>query len=119
MKILAILASLLVAPSVFADWGDATGGSTPSVPQVCIFNQTPYSVELAINGQRLYVSPQYSTRIPSYTAGAVLLQMNTRQLSGPYSNPIWTQTYVNPAYYGCGSENSVSIFLYGDTLGFR
>lgn len=119
MKVFAALfASLLVAGSASADWSTSTGG-TPSVPQVCVANTTPYSVDVSVNGQSFYVGPHYTTRVPSYQNGAVLIQMNTRQLSGPYSNPIWAQTYVYPAYYGCGSQNSVSIFLYGNVLGFN
>lgn len=118
MKIAIVLASLLAVGSASADWADATGGS-PSYPQICISNETPYSVDISINGQRMYISPSYMTRIQSYQNGPSLVQLNTRQLAGPYANPIWTQTYVNPAYYGCGSQNTVSVFLYGDTLGLR
>jgi hypothetical protein len=119
MKLVAALfASLLIVNAASADWSTSTGG-TPSVPQVCIANSTPYSVDVSVNGQRLYVSPHYTTRVPSYQSGALLVQMNTRQLSGPYSNPIWAQTYVYPAYYGCGSQNTVSIYIYGNVLGFN
>jgi hypothetical protein len=119
MKVLsALFVSMLFATAASADWSTSTGGA-PSVPQVCISNTSPYSVDVSVNGQRFYVGPHYTTRVPSYQSGAVLIQMNTRQLSGPYSNPIWAQTYVYPAYYGCGSQNSVSIFLYGNVLGFN
>jgi hypothetical protein len=118
MKRALVLASLLAAGSASADWADATGGS-PAYPQICIFNETPYSVDVAVNGQRMYVGPSYTTRIQSYQNGPSLVQLNTRQLSGPYANPIWAQAYVNPAYYGCTSQNSISIFLYGNVLGLR
>jgi hypothetical protein len=101
-----------------ADWDTATGGS-PSVPQICLSNGTPYSIDVSVNGQRFYVGPHYTTRVPSYQSGALLVQMNTRQLSGPYNHPIWAQTYVYPAYYGCGHQNTVNIYLYGNVLGFN
>lgn len=118
MKMLAMLVAGLFVASASADWATSTGGS-PSVPQVCIANSTPYSVTVFVNGQSFYVSPYYTARVPSYQSGAVLMQMNTRQLSGPHNNPVWAQTYVYPAYYGCGSQNSVDIFLYGNVLGFN
>lgn len=118
MKRVLVLASLLAVGSASADWADSTG-TGPSYPQTCIYNQTPYNIDVSVNGQRMYVGPSYTTRIQSYQNGPTLVQLNTRQLAGPYANPIWTQTYVNPAYYGCGSQNTVSIFLYGDVLGLR
>lgn len=118
MKTALVLASVLAVGTASADWSDATGG-TPSYPQICVYNSTPFSVYIAINGQNMYVSPSYTTRMQSYQNGPTLVQLNTRQLSGPYGQPIWTQTYVNPAYYGCGSQNTVSIFIYGNTLGLR
>lgn len=118
MKIALAIASLLAVGTASADWADATGGS-PAYPRICIQNETPYSVDVAVNGQRMYVSPTYVTQIQSYQNGASLIQLNTRQLAGPYANPIWTQAYVSPSYYGCNSQNTVSIFLYGDVLGLR
>ena len=114
----ASLLSLAIVSSASADWASSTG-STPSVPKICIANTTPYAVDVSVNGQRVYVSPYFTTRIPSYQSGAMLVQMNTRQLSGPYSNPIWAQTYVYPAYYGCAPSNSVSVYIYGNVLGFN
>lgn len=116
-----LLVSSLVAlfsNVALADWSSSTG-SSPSVPQICVANGTPYSINVSVNGQRFYVGPHYTTRVPSYENNALLVQMNTRQLSGPYSNPIWAQTYVYPAYYGCGHQNTVNIYLYGNVLGFN
>jgi len=118
MKFALVFASVLSVGSASADWADATGGS-PSYPQICIYNQTPYSIDVSVNGQRMYVGPSYTTRIQSYQNGPSLVQLNTRQLAGPYVNPIWTQAYVNAAYYGCGSQNTVTIDLYGNTLVLR
>jgi hypothetical protein len=108
----------LISTVAHADWATSTGG-TPSVPQICVANSTPYSINVSVNGQRFYVGPHYTTRVPSYENNALLVQMNTRQLSGPYNNPIWAQTYVYPAYYGCGHQNTVNIYLYGNVLGFN
>lgn len=109
---------VLLSPAALADWATSTGGS-PSVAQICVANSTPYSINVTVNGQRFYVGPHYTTRVPSYDNNALLVQMNTRQLSGPYHNPIWAQTYVYPAYYGCGHQNTVNIYLYGNVLGFN
>lgn len=118
MKFALILASLFFVSAASADWSSSTGPA-PSYPQVCVYNETQNGIEISIDGQRMYLAPFYTTRVRSYQSGPSLVQLNTRQLLGPRAFPIWTQAYVNPAYYVCGADNSVSIFAYGDTLGMR
>jgi len=118
MKIALSLVSMMVSGSALAGWAGSVGRA-PAYPVVCVSNDTPYNVSVLINGQSTHFWSGRMKRVQVYQNAPVLVQMNTRQLAGPYANPIWTQTYVDPTYYSCGPRNTVSVYSFGPDLGLR